>query len=548
MRLGLSPFKSQSVASVETPGFQWTEPTPHASTRIVYVSKAGSDANDGLSELTPKLTIAAGVALLRDGFPDWLLLRRGDTWVHERFGNWAKSGLDATNKMLIGAYGTGARPIIDCSQQPWFTQAATPRSYIAIVSIQFTVLSRGGSENIVGISGFGGHDILFEDVSIDNFTIGFSFTESGASGRPTNYQFRRCQIFDIYTTTGGGIGVFFDLCDGIVFEECMLDYCGWHAGSGAADGRHNTYFQNTCGPIVFKNCTSSRSSLEGIKARSGGEITGNLFLANKDVSDFYNGINDAVFAVTPAQFNDNVAIESRLQNLADLTGSSAGVRMAAVHNWEFKRNIIAHNTLLPASVSTITSSWNLRDATSVYGTRGVSDCVFEGNITYKWWGPVRFINTAADPAYFHDLSFTDNVFHEPFNDSDTSGSKSRVLTVSAALDASITFGGNTYYSLWTASEWFAVGASTYAVAAFNTLVGDTTSVGSDISGSWPNPDADVGDYLASIGEANANDPWTDIDTLMGLMRVNHKEGPWNDAHSAPAVRDWFRANFGLAPV
>src|SRR5690606_36580387 len=57
----------------------WTILTPCADSRVVYVSSSqGNDAFDGLSEATPKRTIAAGYALLRDGYPDWLLLKSGD--------------------------------------------------------------------------------------------------------------------------------------------------------------------------------------------------------------------------------------------------------------------------------------------------------------------------------------------------------------------------------------------------------------------------------------------------------------------------------------
>lgn len=546
MRLGLSPFKSQSVASVETPGFQWTTFTEHASTRKVYVSSAGSDANDGLTELTPKLTIAAGGALIRDGYPDWLLLRRGDTFANQTLTSVSnKGGLDATNRLLVSAYGTGARPVVDCNGTSWSNSSA--KSNIAFVSIEITILSRGGGENYAGPSAFGGSNVLFEDVSVHNIASGFSIQEFGGSGRPTNYQFRRCQIYDIYSTAGGGLGIYITKCDGFVFDECVVDYCGWHAGAGATDFYHNTYFQNDCGPIIFKNCVSARSSLEGIKARCGGYITGNLFLANKDITDLNNGNNDATYATTPAQFSDNVCVEPRLQNLADANGNAAGIRIAAVHNWQFHRNIIAHNTLIPPAKAAIVRSWSLSDATSVYGTRGVTDCEFHDNIAYKSHAVWRLGNGAADPAYFNNNSFSGNVIHEPWNDSNLFGDRFVVISASNTFDASVTFDGNTYYSLWPAGEWFLAAGGYYSVSGFNTLVGDTTSVGADISGSYPNPDADIGDYLASIGETNANDAWTDIDTLMGLMRVNHKDA-WNDAHSGPAVRDWFRANFGLAPV
>lgn len=550
IRLGLSPFKSRTTAAVETPGFAWTTFTEHATTQKVYVSSTGSDANDGLSSATPKQTLAAGIALLRDGYPDWLLLKRGDTFVHQTFGTWTKSGLDATNKMVIGAYGTGARPIVDVNGDAFY--GGSGPSYLAFTSIEVTILSRAPGEEFGGFSAFGGHDVLFEDMSIHNLATGIGMQDFGGSGRPTNYRFRRCQIYDICGTVTGAIGVFLSQCDGFEFNECLIDYCGWINGVVVAtDFNHNTYFQNDCGPIIFKNCTSARSSLEGVKARCGGEITGNLFLANKDIAELRNGGNDAVYAVTPATFNDNVAIESRLQNLADVFGSCAGVRVETCHGWDISRNIVAGNTLLPTAIAGPLNSWTFSDASSVYGTQGISDITFADNIVYKWHGQLQFENNTGNALYCHHITFTDNVFHEPWNDNNGYGNPNYIAAVGNALDATVTASGNTYYSTRTSAQWFALfgtAGGTYGdTALWKAQWSDTTSVSADISAGWPNPNADVGDYLASIGETNANDPWTDIDTLMGLMRGNHKES-WNDAHSGPAVRDWFRANFGLAPV
>ena len=544
MRLGLSPFKSQSVASVETPGFLWTTFTEHASTRKVYVSAAGNDANDGLTELTPKLTIAAGGALIRDGYPDWLLLRRGDTFANQTLSSVSnKGGLDAANKLLISSYGSGARPIIDCNAQAWSNSSA--KAFIAFTSIEVAILSRTPGEDYLAFQGFGGHDILFEDVSIHDMGSGFGFQESGGSGRPADHVFRRCQVYDIYTSVGGGIGIYTSKCDGFVFDECVIDYCGWHAGAGSAATFHNTYFQNDCGPLTFRNCTSARGPNESIMARCGGWIDGNLFMASPNIAALLSGNNVAAYATTRATFNDNVCIESRFQNLADVHGNCLGVDINGSHHWDFKRNIIAHNTLLPIGSAGPLRSWSTYDGTTAYGTRGVTDCTFDGNIQYKWHGQVRLANDSANPAYFSDIEWTNNKFHEPYNETNSAGNAQWLMYGSGTFDASVTFANNTYYSLMASP--MKLGASTYSFAAWNTLVGDTTSVSANISGSYPNPDADIGDYLASIGETNANVPWTDIDTLMGLMRVNHK-GSWNDAHSGPAVRDWFRANFGLAPV
>src|SRR5439155_9756143 len=79
---------------------------------IIYVSSStGDDGNDGLTPTTPKRTIAAGYDLLRDGYPDWLLLRCGDVW-HENIPAWNRSGRSATEPAVLWNYGSGSRPLL----------------------------------------------------------------------------------------------------------------------------------------------------------------------------------------------------------------------------------------------------------------------------------------------------------------------------------------------------------------------------------------------------------------------------------------------------
>lgn len=75
--------------------------------RLIYVSSsAGNDANDGLTPASPKATLQGAVSCLRDGSPDWLFLRRGDSWT-EGFGPFEFSGRSESEPIVITAYGPG---------------------------------------------------------------------------------------------------------------------------------------------------------------------------------------------------------------------------------------------------------------------------------------------------------------------------------------------------------------------------------------------------------------------------------------------------------
>ena len=63
----------------------WTEISTSADSRLVFVSSSsGSDTNSGLDELSPVKTIAKAFSIVRDGYPDHVLLKRGDTFTEGR--------------------------------------------------------------------------------------------------------------------------------------------------------------------------------------------------------------------------------------------------------------------------------------------------------------------------------------------------------------------------------------------------------------------------------------------------------------------------------
>jgi len=86
-----------------------------------FDATSGNDSNDGLTELTPKQTRAAAIALTGTGRR--FRFKRGEVW--RETGNWSV-GSDVT----IDAYGTGANPIFDrftvrhlAASDPWGSQS-----------------------------------------------------------------------------------------------------------------------------------------------------------------------------------------------------------------------------------------------------------------------------------------------------------------------------------------------------------------------------------------------------------------------------------------
>jgi hypothetical protein len=91
----------------------WIELTPALAAPgavTYYISEStGSDGNDGLTEETPLQTLGRANALLL-GPGDRVLFKSGDVW---RGMFWPKGSGEPAHPVRIGAYGGGARPVID---------------------------------------------------------------------------------------------------------------------------------------------------------------------------------------------------------------------------------------------------------------------------------------------------------------------------------------------------------------------------------------------------------------------------------------------------
>jgi hypothetical protein len=122
----------------------------YTGTCVVYVANAGNDGTCVAQPLPvtstpahPCATPAKAQTLLRNGSPDWMLLKKGDTWQGgmngPSSGAWNRTGGRSTAEpMLISSYGTGARPLftahgIDTS---CYSTTALRGQYMAIVGIE----------------------------------------------------------------------------------------------------------------------------------------------------------------------------------------------------------------------------------------------------------------------------------------------------------------------------------------------------------------------------------------------------------------------------
>ena len=314
----------------------------YTGTCVVYVSSSqGNDATcapvtAASTSFTPCKTLDQGVSLLRSGYPDWLLLKKGDTFMPDSNGNsfgvFSKSGESASEPMVISSYDpsqpgvvdpyvAGARPLIESSSNGGTVGAAfvtlngAGGDYIAMVGLEFynyTADPSNPNYNSSSWSDVSGVYLLNEmnwwlmedckfsfygdDIAINiAFAPGVEYLANPSSVAPVEnptatFTLRRSIIADAYSNNAGifSEGFYEDGMPNLVFQDNTFDHDGWNAtvpGATATIFTRNIYIQanepsisGTSNPtLLYTDNISTQSGSEGAHFRYGGVITDNLW-------------------------------------------------------------------------------------------------------------------------------------------------------------------------------------------------------------------------------------------------------------------------------
>ncbi|HUG12079.1 MAG TPA: Ig-like domain-containing protein [Opitutaceae bacterium] len=385
----------------------WTVLVPSADSRLVYVSTSqGDDGNDGLSPETPKATIDAANELIRDGYPDWMLLKRGDTFAPGNLGRW-KSGRSATEPLVLTYYGdSGPRPVIKLINNQFVAWEAQPRHNTAYVGLDFyRSISDPHSPDFTNTSGGDAlwfncgpagdaYNVLVEDCRFRYCGLTIRGQQSSAPF-VHNVHVRRNVIMHNWrhnSETSDAIiqGLHCVAVMGLHIEENLIHHNGWSEdvpGALANQFNHNVYLQfNNGGEIVVTGNIISFGAAHGIQLRAGGIATMNAFVGNA-ISMNVGYSSPPLFYTGPTVIHDNVVTDGRPMIPNDSsdpqTGAIWGLWHDNIENPTFVDNIVA-NILDDRGVNMRPFS-NL--AVNQFGT---------GNIAWNW---VRDNNPAEDPGW-----------------------------------------------------------------------------------------------------------------------------------------------------
>lgn len=377
----------------------WTELTPSDDSQMLYVSSSeGDDSNPGTID-EPLATVQSAWDQVRDGYPDWVLLKRGDAF-YGKLGDFTKSGRSEDEKLVITAYGEGERPEIRLGEDRWINVTDDDHSvaHIAITSIALRAVNRdpddaafdGGEAELTAIRTCCTADIqdwLLEDMSFRYFTKAMT-----VEGDVRDITIRRSFFLDSYSIDAGhSQGIYTSDTTNLTFEENIFDHNGWNETIEGADPtkfNHNIYIQSDNTNVEARGNIIARAAAHGAQFRPGAIVEDNIFLDN----------NLAFFISGPSHLSPDDVEQKALNNVVvgcamkDIDGGAGfGIQM-----WDLGKNALAEGNIV-AQCPKGNSAKALE----------VADHILVDNVIYDWGGltdPSDYVPTEARNAATYNAS------------------------------------------------------------------------------------------------------------------------------------------------
>jgi hypothetical protein len=535
----LEPLEIRQLLSVSLDANGWTMVGASPDTHRIYVSSAlGNDENDGLSPSTPVQTLAQGKSLLRDGSPDWLLLRRGDTW-NESLGSWKKSGRSADEPMLISAYGSASsRPIIKTGDLNGIYAQNEPVNYLSIIGLHFYASSRDplspdftGSPDVMGIRWLvESKGLLIEDTKVEGYSTNI-FISPELSGPISDVSIRRSTVVDSYSTIGHSAGALLGGIDGVTLEGNVFDHNGWNElveGAEATFYNHNVYLVQDNKNVVVRDNIFANASSHGLQARSGGIIVKNLFINNPIGMSFglVNGSSETPGGVS-GRIDNNVFVGSR-----DINGQNRSCAIE-IGNTSPGGNTTIYNNVFFGDDNTNAPAIQLsygKTGPLPSGGVGINDLTIEKNVIYGW-GQALYTNANLIPG---SVGFTAlNGLVVRGNDFQRT-TDTQIITHLGVFDPAYEqFSGNRYYAVSNSSSWFSINRVDTSFNLWRAGIEPTAS-GKLIS--YRDPTRSVATYNATLGGT----AYTEDFLLAARMQAKFN---WSEGYTAHAADAYLHDGF-----
>lgn len=408
----------------------WSVLNPSADSRIIYVSS--SEGNDATAEfystaqignnprqpavtVKPYQSIQAAIEQIRDGYPDWVLLKTGDTWTYEMLQlHDIGQGRSPQERIVFTWYGSGdQRPVIQTDGngiRSWGKNYANLHQGIhfwAFVGIEFynnkaDPLNSDYSSAVTHTQGTslsaGGSYLLFEDCK-------FNYLEIIVQGVDRNWEqveIRRNIVVDTYYINSCNdrpkrpSGIFAKHIVNLLLEENTFDHNGWSEhfpNSGRNAYNHNLYMSwEIYQDVISRGNINSRASGNAAQWRGGAHVEKNLYIQGPaGVFVGHENGNAASVAV-----KDNVVLEGiTMGDCSQATSATWGITLdqddfAAFNtNVPLERNIVAHHLNYPARTALEQEGAGVMPADNIVYKWNESEDIWNDN----WLDPERSVGS-----------------------------------------------------------------------------------------------------------------------------------------------------------
>lgn len=534
----------------------WTIFTPSHDSRIIYVSEKGDDttgqvylpsnpeiSNDPLNpsgNIKPFATYTAAYASSRNGYPDWILFKKGESF-YSPIEN-IKSGRNESEPFLVGSYGNSRdNPVIKHGASAGLRIQRSSLSgngiarYIAVSGLTFYAHTRDPKNTAeyvdtsgtygLNISTYGNNSNIIESIFLEGCKWLFPNNNNIAAGSGSvtkNITVRRCVFLTSYPTTGHAQGLYATEIDGIKLEENIFDHNGWYSVSGSGGigagtiYNHNTYFSATKN-VSFKDNIFMRGSNIHNKFTSKKGDSHDINIENNLYIGGHIGISMGVnYTSVPLRFQ-NISIKNNVfTNLGmnNITGQGIawGIQAAGWREGTISGNLIMNQIgELESGGSIAFDIWN--------GT----NCIIANNIVYRLEDNSSVIlqSTGETSSY----TFERNIIQNPY-------SSSKIINTYNNFSNKI-FTDNKYYDSKIAIGGFYYDGSEKSFTIWKKVSKDTSTI-EQIT--FPDDTRSIETYMEHIGEAST------IDAFISKCRAQSRDN-WDDRFMAKNVTAWIRAGF-----
>ncbi len=515
----------------------WTVFEPSTDTKIIYVSSStGNDNNDGLSPLKPKKSIKAAYNLARADYPDWILLKRGDTW-YENLN--VRNGRTRKEPSLVASYGNSTlRPLLKTGSTGGVS-VINFFHYIAIIGINFYAHTRDFNSvefnTQEGSTGFNfyvrdndtGTGLLIEDC---RFRFYRNNTIQG-KGALYDINLRRNLILDNYSSSSHSAGLYTNNVS-MNLEENIFDHNGWFKQQGnstpldsgeATMFNHNTYFTNAQGVNFNNNIFMRASSMEnkwtandGIASAKDIVINNNLYIDGEIAIGIGGNKTEPPHRFKNVTITNNVITDI---GLSQPTNRSLGWCFD-IDDWDY--GIVSNNLFIHQRNPRVTNVFfiNLNGETR---NVTIKDNIVHGIISNY------ILLLLSNGSTKQNIKFSNNKFQCPDQNTYLLRSKDGLTNY--------TFTNNSYSSKRAPDKWFQIDDLRTDINGWKNLSKETNATNVPVS--FKDTTRNIAKYHASLGK----DP-----SILAFISEARKQSKfnWRKEYTANQVNSWLCAGFNMS--